>query len=53
MENIVKKADERLYVLYQLKCEGITQKHLSTVYFSVVRPAFEYACPIWYTNSPQ
>ena len=32
VENIVRKADKRLYVLYQLKRAGIAQKDLITVY---------------------
>ena len=46
MENIVKKAAKRLYVLYQLKGAGITQKDLVSVYVSVVGPVLEYACPV-------
>ena len=50
---IVKKAGKRLYMLYQLKRAGITQKDLVSVYVSVVRPVLEYACPVWHTNLPQ
>ena len=53
MGNIAKKAGKRLYMLYQLKRAGNTQKHLDTVYVSVVRPVLEYACLIWHTNVPQ
>ncbi|KAK2160819.1 hypothetical protein NP493_1626g00026 [Ridgeia piscesae] len=53
MDNIVKKAGKRLYMLYQLKRAGITQKDLVSVYVSVVRPVLEYACPVWHTNLPQ
>ena len=38
VDNIVKKAGKRLYMLYQLKRAGITQKDLVSVYVSVVRP---------------
>ena len=38
MYNIVKKAGKRLYMLYQLKGAGITEKDLVSVYVSVVRP---------------
>ena len=38
VENIVKKAGKRLYMLYQLKRAGITQKDLVSVYVSVGRP---------------
>ena len=53
VDNIVKKAGKRLYMLYQLKRAGITQKDLVTVYVSVERPVLEYACPVWHTNLPQ
>ena len=53
VDNIVKKAGKRLYMLYQLKRAGITQKDLVTVYVSVVKPVLEYACPVWHTNLPQ
>ncbi|KAK2165611.1 hypothetical protein NP493_1358g00002 [Ridgeia piscesae] len=53
VDNIVKKAGIRLYMLYQIKRAGITQKDLVSVYVSVVRPVLEYACPVWHTNLPQ
>ncbi|KAK2176899.1 hypothetical protein NP493_632g01023 [Ridgeia piscesae] len=53
VDNIVKKAGKRLYMLYQLKRAGITQKDLVSVYVSVMRPVLEYACPVWHTNLPQ
>ena len=49
----MKKAGKRLYMLYQLKRAGITQKDLVSVYVSVVRPVLEYACPLWHVNLPQ
>ena len=53
VENIVKKAGKRLYMMYQLKRAGISQSDLVTVYLSVVRPVLEYACPVWHTNLQQ
>ena len=53
VENIVKKAGKRLYMMYQLKRAGISQSDLVTVYLSVVRPVLEYACPLWHTNLQQ
>ena len=38
VDDIVKKAGKRLYMLYQLKRAGITQKDLVSVYVTVVRP---------------
>ena len=53
VDNSVKKAGKRFYMLYQLKRAGITQKDLVSVYVTVVRPILEYACPVWHTNLPQ
>ena len=50
MDNIVKKAGRRMYMLYQLKRAGVNQADLVTIYISVVRPVVEYACPVWSTN---
>ena len=41
VENIVKKAGKRLYMMYQLKRAGISHSDLVTVYLSVVRPVLE------------
>ena len=54
VDTIVKTAGKRVYMLYQLKRAGITEKYLVSVYVSVVRPVLElYACPVWHTNLPQ
>ena len=53
VENIVKKAEKRLYMLYQLKRAGISQSDVVTVYLSVVRRVLEYVCPVWHTNLQQ
>ena len=52
IEGIITKASKRLYVLYQLKRAGVSQKDLLRVYLSVIRPVVEYACPVWHTNLP-
>ena len=52
VDNIVKNAGKRMYMLYQLKRPGVNQVDLVTVYISVVRPVVEYACPVWHTNLP-
>ena len=52
-KHILKKAGKQLYMLYQLKRAGITQKDLVSVYVSLVRPVLEYACPVRHTNLPQ
>ena len=50
VENIVAKAGKRVFMLYQLKIAGIGQHDLVTICVSVIRPALEYACPVWHTN---
>ena len=52
VDNIVKKAGKRIYMLYQLKRAGVNQADLVRIYISVVRPVVEYACPVWHTNLP-
>ena len=52
VDNIVKKAGKRIYMLYQLKRAGVNQADLVTIYISVLRPVVEYACPVWHTNLP-
>ncbi len=37
-------------MLYQLKRAGIGQHDLLTISVSVIRPVFEYECPVWHTN---
>ena len=53
VDNIVKKASKRIYVLYQLKRAGISQSDLMKIYLSIIRPVVEYACPVWNTNLPK
>ena len=52
VDNIVKKAGNRIYMLYQLKRASVNQADLVTIYISVVIPVVEYACPVWHTNLP-
>ena len=52
VDNIVKKAGKKIYMIYQLKRAGVNQADLVTIYISVVRPVVEYACPVWHTNLP-
>ena len=53
VENIVAKAEKRVYMLYQLKRAVIGQHDLVTIIcrdISVIRPVLEYAYPVWHTN---
>ena len=49
VDNIVSKAGKRLYMLYQLKRGGISQRELVQIYIAIIRPVLEYACPVWNT----
>ena len=52
VDNIVSKAGKRLYMLYQLKRGGISQRELVQIYIAIIRPVLEYACPVWNTCLP-
>ena len=52
VDNIVSKAGKRLYMLYQLKRGGISQRELVHIYIAIIRPVLEYACPVWNTCLP-
>ena len=52
VDNIVKTAAKRVYMIYHLKRSGISQTDLVKVYMCIVRPVLEYACPVWHTNLP-
>ena len=38
VDNIVRKAGKRVYMLYPLKRAGVSQADLITIYISIVRP---------------
>ena len=46
VNNIVKKAGKRLYVLRILKRSDANIETLLTVYATVIRPVLEYACQV-------
>ena len=48
VQNICKKAAQRLYFLILLKRAGITPKDIIKVYISIVRSILEYAAVIWH-----
>ena len=52
VDNIVSKAGKRLYMLYQLKRGGISQRELVQIYIAIIRPVLKYACPVWNTCLP-
>ena len=53
VDEIMSKARKRVYMIYQLKRACINQNDLIRIYVSVIRPAVEYACPVWHTNLPK
>ena len=51
LANIIQKAAKRIDMLRALKFK-LQWKDLETIYFSFVRPIFEYACVVW-DNTPR
>jgi hypothetical protein len=50
VENIIKKASKRLYILRLLRRSNANNETLITVYCTVIRPILEYACRVWHVN---
>ena len=50
VENIIKKASKRLYILRLLRRSNANNETLITVYCTVIRPILEYACQVWHFN---
>ena len=48
INNIVKKANKRLFFLRTLKKSGVSTEDLNTYYKSVIRPVLEYCCQVWH-----
>jgi len=48
VDNMVKKATQRLYFLKQLKRAGLPSNHLFHFYSTVIRPVPEYCVPVWH-----
>jgi hypothetical protein len=53
INNIVKQASKRLYMLRLLKRSNARIDTLITVYTTIIRPVLEYACQIWHYNIQQ
>ena len=53
INEIIKKANTRLFFLTLLKSAGPPKQDLIDTYVSLVRPVLEYACPVWHTSLPQ
>ena len=50
VNNVVKKAGKRLYMLRVLKRSNADTNTLITVYTTIIRPVLEYACQVWHFN---
>lgn len=48
VDQMLKKASQRLYFLGQLRRSGASTKHLITTYKTLIRPVSEYACEAWH-----
>ena len=53
VDGIVSKAKQRVFLIHQLKRDGIGQCELVRIYISVIRPVVEYVCPAGHTNLPK
>ena len=53
INNIVKKASKRLYMLRLLKRSNACIDTLITVYTTIIRPVLDYACQFWHYNIQQ
>ena len=46
-DKIIKKANKRLCIIYQVRKAGYSTKELVSVYCTLIRPILEYAAPVW------
>ena len=53
VEQIVKKANKRLFLLTLLKRAGVDCKDIVDMYTSLIRPVLEYACPVFHAALPK
>ena len=49
IENIAAKARSRTWTLAKLRKKGLSQTDLLRTYKSLIRPAMEYAAPVWHS----
>ena len=53
IDNLVKKARRKLYVLVQLKRAQVSTQDLVAYYCACVRSSLDYACPVFHFSLPQ
>jgi len=52
IKSVLKKCNQRLFLLSQMKRAGLQPRELLTIYKSFIRPVLEYACPVWFSSLP-
>ena len=53
VDNIVSKANKRLYLITQLKRARVPPNEIIQIYCSCIRPLLEYASPVFHNSLPQ
>ena len=48
VDNILKKANQNMFMLRKLKAAGLNSQELLIVYKGYIRPLLEYAAPLWH-----
>ena len=48
-KNIVGKANQRVFMMCQLKKGSVSAAELIRIYKSIIRPILEYACQVWHS----
>ena len=52
VDNIIKKAAKRLYILRVLKRNGLDVDGLKTIFKTLIRSVLQYSCPVWHFSLP-
>ena len=52
IDSTIKKCNQRLYLLLDLRRAGVPPKDLVTLYKAIIRPVLEYATPAWHSSLP-
>ncbi len=50
VNEMVKAAAKKLYLVSQLKRACVPPEDILTIFTSVIRPKLEYACPVWHSS---
>ena len=52
IDNTIKKANKRLYLLRLCKRAGVAEGDLVSIYTCLIRSILEYCCTVWHTSLP-